>query len=130
LYQPLNNIEMTAMGSVNISKQSLRRTKRIATEQGVSLNQLAIYMFSREVASMEAGQRMSKYWKGYQKAEIIDGFDEVMSKVKTTNQLHLVQNVGCINAVPYTINVYKKVHGVLLMHPTLACHPNHLLHLT
>ena len=34
---------------------------------------------------MEAGQKMSKYQKGYQKAAIIDGFDKVILKVKSTN---------------------------------------------
>ncbi len=76
---------MASVMTVRIPTDLKERIERIATEQGVSLNQLAMYMFSREVASMEVGQKMSKYWKGYQKAEIIDGFDDVMSKVKTTN---------------------------------------------
>ncbi len=31
----------------------------------------AMYMFTREVASMEAGNKMSKYWEGYKKAKIV-----------------------------------------------------------
>jgi len=43
------------------------RIEIIAEEQGVSLNQLAMYMFAKEVSSFEAGQRLSSYWKGYTK---------------------------------------------------------------
>jgi len=71
--------------TVRIPADLKHRIERIAAEQGVSLNQLAMYMFTREVSSMEAGNKMSKYWKGYQKTEIISGFDEVMSKVKAVD---------------------------------------------
>jgi hypothetical protein len=76
---------MASVMTVRIPTDLKDRIERVAMEQGVSLNQLAMYMFTREVASMEAGNKMSKYWKGYQKAEIIEGFDDVMSKVKKTN---------------------------------------------
>ena len=58
------------------------RIEIVAKEQGVSLNQLAMYMFSREVSSFEEGKRISKYWKGYNKEDIFEGFDSVMGKVK------------------------------------------------
>ncbi len=58
------------------------RIEIIAEEQGVSLNQLAMYMFAKEVSSFEAGQRLSSYWKGYTKQEILHGFDNTMKKVK------------------------------------------------
>lgn len=54
----------------------------IAEEQGVSINQLAMYMFTKEISNLEAERSISKYWKGYSKKEIYHGFDEVMSKVK------------------------------------------------
>lgn len=58
------------------------RIEVVAEEQGVSLNQLAMYMFSREISSFEAGNKISEYWKGYNKEEILEGFDTVMGKVK------------------------------------------------
>ena len=58
------------------------RIEIVAEEQGVSLNQLAMYMFSREVSSFEAGNKISEYWKGYNKEEILEGFDVVMGKVR------------------------------------------------
>lgn len=59
-----------------------QRIEVVAEEQGVSLNQLAMYMFTREVSSFEEGSRISAYWEGYDKKEIIKDFDSVMSKVQ------------------------------------------------
>ena len=53
-----------------------------AEEQGVSINQLAMYMFAKEVSSFEAGCKISAFWKGYDKQEIFQSFDDVMAKVK------------------------------------------------
>lgn len=55
----------------------------VAEEQGVSINQLAMYMFTKEISNLEAGRSISKYWEGYSKKEIYQGFDEVMAKVNS-----------------------------------------------
>lgn len=68
--------------TVRIPKDLKRRIEIVAEEQGVSLNQLAMYMFAKEVSSFEAGNKISEYWKGYGKEEILQGFDNVMAKVK------------------------------------------------
>ncbi len=54
---------------------------QVADEQGVSVNQLAMYMFTKEIGNIEAGRYISNYWKKYSKKEIMDGFNQVMSKV-------------------------------------------------
>lgn len=56
----------------------------VAEQQGVSINQIAMYMFTKEIGNLEASQNISKYWKDYSKEEIFSGFDEVMAKVKDT----------------------------------------------
>ena len=58
------------------------RIAQLAEEQGVSINQLAMYMFTKEIGNIEAGRYISNFWKGYSKNEIISGFDDVMRKVK------------------------------------------------
>lgn len=68
--------------TVRVPSDLKHRIDVVAEEQGVSINQLALYMFSREVSSFEAGNKISKYWKGYDKKEIVNGFDVVMAKVK------------------------------------------------
>lgn len=58
------------------------RIAQIAEEQGVSINQLAMYMFAKEIGNIEAGSYISEFWKGHSKSDILAGFDEVMAKVK------------------------------------------------
>jgi hypothetical protein len=70
--------------TVRIPADLKRRIEVVAEEQGVSLNQLAMYMFTREVTSLETGSKISKYWDGYKKSEILHDFDDVMGKVKDT----------------------------------------------
>lgn len=68
--------------TIRLPKDLKKRIQLVAEDQGVSLNQLAMYMFAREVSSFETGQKLSKYWKGLSKDSILQGFDETMTKVK------------------------------------------------
>lgn len=72
----------------NVSVLTLRvphelkhKIEKIADQQGVSINQLALYVFTKEIQDIETSQYFSKYLKNKSKREIINGFDEVMSKV-------------------------------------------------
>ncbi len=68
--------------TIRVPADLKHRIALVAEEQGVSINQLAMYMFTKEIGNLEAGQNISKYWKNYSKEEIFSGFDEVMAKVK------------------------------------------------
>lgn len=68
--------------TIRVPADLKHRIARIAEQQGVSINQLALYMFAKEIGNLEAGQIISKYWKDYSREEILSGFDEVMAKVK------------------------------------------------
>ena len=54
----------------------------VAEEQGVSINQLAMYILTKEIGNLEAGHKMSTYWKEYTREDILSGFDDVMAKVQ------------------------------------------------
>lgn len=56
-----------------------------AEEQGVSENQLALYMLAKELADLEYSKPLHKYWKGKNKKEIEDNFKKVMSKINKLN---------------------------------------------
>ena len=58
------------------------RIALVAQEQGVSINQLVLYIFAKEIGTLEAGHKMSIYWKEYAQEDIVSGFDEVMAKVQ------------------------------------------------
>jgi hypothetical protein len=61
------------------------RIEIVAKNQGVSINQLAMYMLSKEVSSFEAGDKISSFWRGYDKKAILNDFDKVMSKINSAD---------------------------------------------
>lgn len=71
--------------TIRVPSDLKHRIEAVADTQGVSINQLAMYMFTREISSFEVGNKMSKYWEGYHKEEIFKDFDAVMTKVKKQN---------------------------------------------
>lgn len=68
--------------TIRIPADLKHRIALLAEEQGVSINQLAMYMFAKEIGNMESSQHISKYWQGYSKKEIENGFDKVFKNVK------------------------------------------------
>ena len=72
----------TSVLTIRVPTELKHRIASVAEEQGVSINQLAMYMFTKEIGNIEAGQEISKYWKNYSSQKIMSDFDEVMAKVK------------------------------------------------
>ena len=68
--------------TIRVPVELKNKIAALAEEQGVSINQLAMYMFSKEIGRMEAGRKINAYREGYSKEKIFSDFDEVMSKVK------------------------------------------------
>jgi hypothetical protein len=58
------------------------KIERIADEQGISINQLALYAFTKEVSELETSDYFLRYWKNQKKEDILKNFDKVMKKVK------------------------------------------------
>jgi len=77
-----NNIGKTSVLTIRVPSDLKYRIEAEANTQGVSINQLAMYMFTREISSFEAGNKMSKYWQGYSKESVFKDFDSVTAKVK------------------------------------------------
>lgn len=69
--------------TIRVPTDLKHRINSLAEEQGVSINQLALYMFAKEIGNMESSQQIAKYWEGYSKKEIENDFDSVMKKVKS-----------------------------------------------
>ncbi len=68
--------------TIQVPADLKHRIALVAEEQGVSVNQLAMYLFAKEIGRLEAGSKISEYWKGSSEEEILSGFDAVMAKVK------------------------------------------------
>lgn len=72
----------TSVLTIRVPAELKHRIASVADAQGVSINQLAMYMFTKEIGNIEAGQEISKYWKNYSGQKIMSDFDNVMAKVK------------------------------------------------
>lgn len=69
--------------TLRIPSELKHKIERIAEEQGVSINQLALYAFTKEVQEMETSNFFSRIFEGKTKAEIYRNFDSVVSKIKS-----------------------------------------------
>ena len=57
------------------------KVELMAEEQGVSINQFALYAFTKEVVQEETRSYFQNIWKDKTKKEIFSRFDEVIKKV-------------------------------------------------
>jgi len=68
--------------TIRVPSELKHKIAQLAEEQGVSMNQLALYIFTKEIANIEAGQYFEKFWRGHPKKQLLADFDAVMAKVK------------------------------------------------
>lgn len=66
---------------VRLPNELKHKVELMAEEQGVSLNQFALYAFTKEVVQMETQSYFRNIWKGKSKKEIFSDFDEVLKKI-------------------------------------------------
>jgi hypothetical protein len=67
--------------TIRVPKELKHKIEQVADQQGVSINQLALYAFTKEIKEMETSFYFNKYWKSIPKNEIFNGFDKVMKKI-------------------------------------------------
>ena len=82
--------------TIRVPSDLKHKIAQVAEEQGVSINQLAMYMFSKEIGNIEAGRFIANFWKGYSSKEIINDFDGVMGKVqkrRVPNGISWIENI-------------------------------------
>lgn len=68
------------------------RLEKLADSQGVSLNQLALYAFSKEASQMESQMFLSSRLGNRSRNEVLRNFDSVMSKVSNRAPLESSDN--------------------------------------
>ena len=71
--------------TIRVPEELKERIENTAMLQGVSINQFAVYAFTKELSELENSQYFRKQLKGKKKEEIIKGFDEVMAKVRAVD---------------------------------------------
>ena len=76
----------TQVITLRIPSDLKQRVARLATEQGVSINQLVTYALTEKVTALEAERFLTSAWRGKTEAEIFAEFDAVMAKVPTREE--------------------------------------------
>ena len=71
--------------TIRVPKELKHKIEQIADQQGVSINQLALYAFTKEIKEMETSSYFNNYWKLKTKNEIYNEFDGVIKKVSKRN---------------------------------------------
>ena len=66
---------------IRLPNELKHKVELMAEEQGVSLNQFALYAFTKEVIQTETQGYFHDIWKNKTKKEILGNFDEVMKKI-------------------------------------------------
>jgi len=68
--------------TIRVPEDLKERLERVALIQGVSLNQFALYAFTKELSELETSKYFREVLKEKVKEEVVKGFDEVLGKVK------------------------------------------------
>jgi FAD synthase len=67
--------------TIRIPEDLKVRIERYSAMQGVSINQFALYAFTKELGELETNRFFARVLKERNKQEILAGFDAVMTKV-------------------------------------------------
>jgi len=67
--------------TIRVPKDLKDRIEKMAHHQGVSMNQFAIYAFTREISELESASFLQSQYEGKKPREIMADFDAVMDKV-------------------------------------------------
>jgi FAD synthase len=68
--------------TIRVPEDLKERIENTAILQGVSINQFALYAFTKELAELENSSFFRNYLKGRKKSDILRDFDTVMGKVQ------------------------------------------------
>jgi hypothetical protein len=66
---------------IRLPNELKHKVELMAEEQGVSLNQFALYAFTKEAIQAETQGYFHNIWKDKTKKEIFNNFDEVIAKI-------------------------------------------------
>ena len=71
----------TNVMTIRVPEELKDRIENTASLQGVSINQFALYAFTKELAELETSQHFKTYLKGKKRDEILRDFDSLMSRI-------------------------------------------------
>ena len=67
--------------TIRVPEDLKQRLEKVATLQGVSVNQFALYAFTKEIADLEASSYFQSVLKGVDKKTMIKEMDRILAAV-------------------------------------------------
>ncbi len=67
--------------TIRVPKELKDRIETLAAQQGISINQFAMYAFTKEIGELETGEYFRSFTSGLNKKELFNRFDEILSNV-------------------------------------------------
>jgi len=67
--------------TIRVPRELKHKIERVADEQGVSINQLALYAFTKEIKDLETSSFFNSITKSKSKKAILEDYDAVMRKI-------------------------------------------------
>lgn len=67
--------------TIRVPRDLKERIEKAADEQGVSMNQFAVYAFTRGISELETTSFFQSQYSGKTRKEILRAFDVVMEKI-------------------------------------------------
>jgi FAD synthase len=67
--------------TIRVPEDLKRRIEKLAALQGVSINQFALYAFTKEISEMQGGDYFSTMVKGTDKKHLLAEIDRILAKV-------------------------------------------------
>ena len=67
--------------TIRVPEELKDRIETLAAQQGISINQFAMYAFAKEIEEMETGSELRSLARGVDKKELFRRIDEVFARV-------------------------------------------------
>ena len=67
--------------TIRVPEELKDRIETLAAQQGISINQFAMYVFTKEIGELETGEYFRTITRGRNKKEIFSRFDKILSNV-------------------------------------------------
>jgi predicted DNA-binding protein len=67
--------------TIRVPEELKERIEAIAAQQGISINQFAMYAFTKEIGELESGRTFRNFTRGADKKQLFRRVDDIMARV-------------------------------------------------
>jgi predicted DNA-binding protein len=67
--------------TIRVPEELKNRIETLAAQQGISINQFAMYAFAKEIGELETGEFFRNITRGIDKKELFRRFDQILANV-------------------------------------------------